>query len=130
MSNDKKLVLNILGMNNFKQVIHKIAPNGYQAVCGRMLKPKFIVGSALDSEVSCKVCKAGGMSVYKLKQKQRPKNKLSELEDFAHWINNNWYEPLGEDGMWRKNENAEDIPSVNLFTCEDLAIEYLKQINK
>lgn len=69
MSNDKKLVLNILGMNNLKQAIHKIAPNGYQSVCGRMLKPKRIVGTALDSEVSCKICLAGGMSRFRLGKK-------------------------------------------------------------
>lgn len=124
----EKLVLNILGMNNFKQAIHKIAPNGYQAVCGRMLKPKFIVGSALDSEVSCKVCLAGGMSIYKLKQNLKPKNKISELEDFANWINKECFEPLGDGKMWRRSEHCDWNKDFEPKDNEDLAIEYLKSL--
>ena len=64
------------------------------------------------------------------KRKVKSDSMTSLLEDFCHWINNNWYEPMGEDGMWRKNENAEIIPKVNLFTCEELATEYLNDVTK
>jgi len=50
--------------------------------------------------------------------------KKDKFIEFADWINNNWYEPIGYDGMWRlRVEDIEyilEIPEVNLFTTEEL----------
>jgi len=60
-----------------------------------------------------------------MKNKPEPMT-IEILEDFAHWINNNWFEPVGSDGMWRLNENAEKIPHDKHFSNEDLVNLYLK----
>lgn len=120
--NNEKLILNILGMNNFKQAIHKTHPNGYQTICGRNIKPKFIIGTSNDSHVTCKVCLSGGVSIHRLKQHQRERNFLFNLTEFARWLNENDYHPLGE-WLWQKGIH---VPDDKILTSEDLVIEYLK----
>jgi len=57
------------------KVMHKLS--GYYSLRGRYLKPPFIQGSAIDSEVTCKICLAGGMSKFKEGQKYKTKKTMS-----------------------------------------------------
>jgi len=53
-----------------------------------------------------------------------------KLIEFAEWINNNWYEPVGYDGQWRLRINDIEYtlpkPKVNLFTSEELYEKFKK----
>lgn len=49
---------------------------------------------------------------------------VTDAEEFADWINNNWYEPKGYDGMWRVRVDDPEYdlpkPKINMFSTEDL----------
>lgn len=54
---------------------------------------------------------------------------VDDLSDFADWLHNNWYEPIGTDMEWRlKVDDPEytlPIPDINQFSSEELAAKYL-----
>lgn len=55
------------------------------------------------------------------------------LQNFAEWINKEGYEPLhlrGGENMWRRGEHCNWNSDFEPKDNEDLAIEYLKQLNK
>lgn len=81
-----------------KPVIHK-SKNGYVLCRTRKVDNKFIFGTEKDSDVTCKVCLAGGQSNFK--RNQFKQYEIDSFEKLCNIINEDNFEALTTDLiMW------------------------------